>query len=238
MTMTTRFPSKAPGATITLEFDFSDQATAVTSPTLAISLHEGTDDAPLSLEQVGALTIAGAVVYARVTAGLDDVAYGLSCTANNGDDVLVIDAILPVQSRPLADSDPTVYLSREEFEQRFGLEEIEGLLADGNSYAQAERDAAGLIDGYLASRYTLPLASAPLMVKGWAADITRFKLWDERAPEEVRKRYEDALTQLKQVAQGVITLPPGTDGTKPSAGLVLAGYSNERVFTSETLCGY
>ena len=131
------------------------------------------------------------------------------------------------------------YCTTSHFNEAFGASELADLTGeDAHTFARAEADAAGIIDGYLASRYTLPLAVAPTMVIGWALDITRYRLWDERAPEEVRRRYEDALGQLRDLARGLISLPPGTDGTPASAGLGFDGYCADRVFTAETLADF
>lgn len=127
------------------------------------------------------------------------------------------------------------YISRSEFEKRFGEAELSDL-TDENDFTRAASDAAALIDGYLSTRYSLPLASVPTIVVAWAADITRFKLWDDHAPEEVRRRYEDVMGQLAALAKGNIDLPPGTDGTEAGiSGANFGGYSAERVFTSDTL---
>lgn len=140
------------------------------------------------------------------------------------------------------------YIDRTGLEQRFGVAEIADLLdddnsgtesgAETNSLTRACEDAQNLIDGYLASRYTLPLVSIPALVTVWAADIARFKLWDEKAPEEVRQRYEDALAQLKLLSEGKIALPPGSDGMPAAPPIQFDGYSNCRVFTEDTLRGY
>lgn len=129
------------------------------------------------------------------------------------------------------------YITQAEFEKRFGESEL-AELTESTDFASVAADAASLVDGYLAARYTLPLASVPMIVKGWAADVLRFKLWDEHAPEEVRRRYEDALAQLKLVSTGVIALPPGSDGSPSTSGVTFGGYSAERVFTRDSLAGY
>ena len=129
------------------------------------------------------------------------------------------------------------YITRAEFERRYGEAELADLTEE-NAFNAASADADALIDGYLASRYTLPLSVVPSLVESWAADVLRFKLWDERAPEEVRTRYDDVLEQLKLLSQGLIALPPGADGTKPAGGLAVGGYSNDRVFTQSSLADY
>jgi phage gp36-like protein len=137
------------------------------------------------------------------------------------------------------------YITSAELRARFGEVEIDELADRLNLGAPDEAvidraiaDAGALIDAHLSGRYTLPLATTPDIVQSWAADIARFKLWDERAPEEVRNRYDDALAQLKLMAQGVINLPPDAEGVAPAAGVAFASYSADRLFTAEKLCGY
>lgn len=128
------------------------------------------------------------------------------------------------------------YIDQAGLQQRFGATEIADLAeSDAQAVARACSDATTMIDGYLAARYTLPLKSTPAMVVAWAADIARYRLWDEHAPEEVRRRFEDALAQLKLLSQGVIALPPGTDGAAVAQPLNFGGYSAARVFTADTL---
>ena len=131
------------------------------------------------------------------------------------------------------------YITKAQMVARFGEAEIEELIAaDADSFARAEAHASSVIDGYLASRYTLPLTSVPNLVQAWAADLTRYSLWDERSPEEVRRRQETALEQLKLLADGKISLPPGVDSTLPQISAAPAYYSAERVFTSDTLANF
>ncbi len=234
---TTRWKDKDPADIITVEFDFSADATAVTAPAVTIAVVAGTDADP-SLMLVGAPTVSGATVLQRIQGGVNGATYSLQCLAYNGDDRYSIEALLPVKVRPMLSALVPRYITETQFEQRFGVGETSDLLSNGASYAEAENDAASLIDGYLAARYTLPLVSVPMIVKGWAADITRFKLWDDHAPEEVRRRYDDALAQLKMVAQGTIALPPGSDGAPVTAPIAFAGYSSDRVFTSDSLAGF
>lgn len=132
----------------------------------------------------------------------------------------------------------TQYITETEFEARFGADEL-AQLSEATDFKAAATDASNTIDGYLATRYTLPLSSVPATVKAWAGDIARYRLWDDRAPEEVRRRYEDAIRQLEQLARGLFGLPPGADGVKPvGGGTSFAGFSAERTFTADTLRGF
>lgn len=130
------------------------------------------------------------------------------------------------------------YITDTDFEQAFGADELADLTGDGAEFAMVEANVTGLINGYIASRYALPLAAVPDMLKAWALDIVRFRLWDEQAPEEVRRRYDDAIAQLRDLARGLISLPPDASGVSPAAPLEFEGYGNERVFTADTLKGF
>lgn len=232
--MTIRWQDKDPIDVIVVEFDFSADAAAVTSPVITVTVAAGTDPDP-ELILVGSPTIDGAIVRQRIQGGVSGVEYALQCQADNGSDRYTIEALLPVLTRPVVSTATARYVSEAQFERAFGANELTDLLSGGAKYAEVENAAAGLVDGYLAAKYTLPLVVVPEMLRGWAADITRFRLWDEKAPEEVRRRYEDAIAQLRDLARGLIALPPGADGTPASSPLVFDGYANDRVFTQDSL---
>jgi phage gp36-like protein len=134
------------------------------------------------------------------------------------------------------------YLTSADLRTRFGAQEIDELsdplrtgTPDESVLTRAINDAGALADGYLAARYTLPLTYTPEMVASWCADIARYRLWDDQAPEEVRRRYEDAMSQLKLVSTGVIALPPDVNGDVPVNTSGMDYYSDARVFTADTL---
>lgn len=133
----------------------------------------------------------------------------------------------------------TVYLTAAEFDARIEEAEREELTnGDTAEFDRAENDAAGTIDGYISVRYTLPLLSTPAIVKKWATAIARFLLWDKRAPEEVRLRYEDAIKELQACAAGELNLPPEVLNVAAPTSISVAGYSATRVFTEDTLRDY
>lgn len=99
-------------------------------------------------------------------------------------------------------------------------------------------DAGGEIDGYLAGRYALPLATTPRILTTVACDIARYRLYDDRATEQVSKRYESAIAFLKLVAEGKVALGPDSADTPTPEGGGIAFTPPNRVFTRDTLSDY
>lgn len=96
---------------------------------------------------------------------------------------------------------------------RFGEEEItqrtdrvNAGTPDAAIAARALDDASAEIDGYLATRYQLPLPTVPAMLARIACDIARYRLWEDLASPEVRQRYEDARRLLESISRGVVSL--------------------------------
>jgi phage gp36-like protein len=73
---------------------------------------------------------------------------------------------------------------------------------------RALADAEAEIDGYLATRYELPLATVPPVLSRLAADIALYRLCDDDAmvTDERRRRYDDALSLLGRISSGVVSL--------------------------------
>jgi len=235
--MITRFSPIEPDEERTVAFEFGPGLTTVSAPTITVSLFSG-EDVDASTMLLGSPSVSGSTVLQRIRGRIDGNDYALECRVTSGLDAYTIDAILPVRARPVAPGLVARYCTEAQFAARYGDTELAELLAYGNGYASAENDAASLIDGYLASRYTLPLAYVPAVITGLACDIARFRLWGQRAPEEVRTRYEDALASLRDLASGKMALPPDATGTAAAPGVAFGGYSAERVFTAHTLAWF
>lgn len=94
-------------------------------------------------------------------------------------------------------------------------------------------DAAALIDGYLASRYTLPLTTVPLPLKRIAGDAARYYLMDDRATEEVSDRFEALKKLLQQIRDGKFTL--GAEDPAQTGSPAVSTHKPDRVMTSATL---
>jgi phage gp36-like protein len=122
-----------------------------------------------------------------------------------------------------------MYADRATFDLAFGVTEANELETPAvGRIAQALAMAIATADSYMAVRYVTPVDSAGAVLRHAVLDIARYTLWDDRAPEEVRLRYEDALKWLRDVAAGkaaVITatgaqatLISGADGTGGASG--------------------
>ncbi len=80
----------------------------------------------------------------------------------------------------------------------------DGVIADGISFS------SDLIDGYLRSRYTLPLLTVPHNLVGVACDIVRYRLYQDQPTDLVVERYTAALQWLRDIADGRVSLEVST----------------------------
>lgn len=110
---------------------------------------------------------------------------------------------------------------------------------DETRIAQALDEASGQMDVYFGSRYDVPVSglsdAQSAHLSQMCSDIARYRLWDDRASEEVRTRYEDALRFLEQVAAGKVHLGGGSGGS--SGGAKASIKSGTRLFTRDTQQG-
>jgi phage gp36-like protein len=105
------------------------------------------------------------------------------------------------------------YATQADLTDRFGELELaqltdrtNGAVIDTVVLGRALADADAEIDSYLATRYTLPLASTPVVITRLACDMTRYRLYDDGMHETVRVRYQDAVSLLKRLASGDVQL--------------------------------
>lgn len=109
---------------------------------------------------------------------------------------------------------------------------------DATVVDRALADTDAIIDGYLASRYALPLASTPALVLDLALAIAIYKLHIYRPDEKIEADYKDALSTLTLIAKGVVKLDlagvepetTGADGAQVT--------DRERPFTEDNMKGF
>lgn len=98
---------------------------------------------------------------------------------------------------------------------------------------QALEDAQSAVDGYLAGRYAMPLASVPPIVKRLACDMARYYLYDDNAPEAVQKRYDAAIAFFRDVSSGKASLDIAAAAQASTPGGTVQIVTSERVFSRE-----
>ena len=138
------------------------------------------------------------------------------------------------------------YATQADLVDRFGTPELaqrtnrtDGLTIDTVVLGRALDDADAEINGYLATRYSLPLPSTPVVVARLAADMARYYLYDDGVPATVRQRYEDAVSLLKRLANGDVQLAGITPvSAVGGSGNAIATRTPDRVFSAERLAGY
>lgn len=126
------------------------------------------------------------------------------------------------------------YATAQDLIDRYGEDELVHITdrlgsgqIDAAAVSGALADAEAIIDGYLAGRYPLPLASVPSNMVLLACTLARYQLWANRASEEIRKRYEDAIRYLERVASGSILLKMDASGLPdPVQGVSVSGGSS------------
>ena len=105
------------------------------------------------------------------------------------------------------------YATQQNMIDRFGQQELIELTDRNNTGAidatvlgQALSDANSEIDSYLSGVTVLPLATVPARLTKLAADIARYELYGARCTDQVRQRYQDAVSFMKQVVMGTASL--------------------------------
>lgn len=135
------------------------------------------------------------------------------------------------------------YATQTDLETAFGSSEIEQLTdraippagaIDATVVARAIDAADGEIDSYLATRYSLPLATVPNVLRDCAADIARYRLHDRGAPEIVEANYKARIAWLRDVAAGRASLGGISETLTPASAGLPEMTSGGRVFARET----
>lgn len=105
------------------------------------------------------------------------------------------------------------YATQAQLELRFGTDELMQLTDLNNLghidvavVAVALADADAEINSYLAGRYNLPLTQVSAELVRLACDIARYRLFDVRATEAVKVRYDDAIKKLRDIGKGLASL--------------------------------
>ena len=104
---------------------------------------------------------------------------------------------------------PTAYITRARLEALFSAAEIAAIAADTGADVAAVIAAANAeADAYVGAAVELPPAAAAIaLLEAPVADIVRYRLYRDAAPENARARFEDAVAFLRAIAAGKVALP-------------------------------
>lgn len=138
------------------------------------------------------------------------------------------------------------YASQQDIVDRIGAEsllQIAGTEADSSVLDEAAvykaiEDAEGLIDGYVGSRYPVPVSPAPTVLLRLAVDMAVYNLATSAGEltEDRENRYKAALKVLGDIARGLISLGAQTPATSTQGAAVIA--SSPRVFGRGAMGGF
>lgn len=136
------------------------------------------------------------------------------------------------------------YATQQNLIDRFGERELIELTdrsdpstgaIDATVVAKALADADAEIDGYLSSRYQLPLSPVPAKLERVAGDIARYYLYEDRVTDQVRARFSDAQQWLRDVASGKVSLGATSGGVAPTPADTVQFEPGQKVFAREDL---
>ena len=140
-----------------------------------------------------------------------------------------------------------MYITKQGMIDRYGEDEIKRITdrnrtgdIDDQVLNQALLDAQSEVDAYISSRYATPLTTITEAISRTTADIARYRLYDERCPENIRQRYKEAVEFLQAVSAGRATLGNGPEGQKlAGAGHLQTGKrKGQRTFSLDNLRDY
>ncbi|EBT8313111.1 DUF1320 domain-containing protein [Salmonella enterica] len=115
-----------------------------------------------------------------------------------------------------------MYASAQDMRDRY--ENIDDLLKlpgtddlNEKKLTQALNDAGALADSYLSAKYTLPLAVVPQVLVQHCCAIAFYYLCDQQPSDQARDRYREALTWLREVKNGGISIGVDETGSAPES---------------------
>lgn len=114
------------------------------------------------------------------------------------------------------------YAVRADLAQRYGADEIaqRETALDPGALDVILADTNAMIDGYLASGYTLPLVPVPVKLTQVACAIARYYLLGEAVMQRARDDFTDAVGWLKDVQNGVVVLQASAPVTEYAPSMV------------------
>lgn len=138
-----------------------------------------------------------------------------------------------------------MYATRDDLNAAFGPDMVERLAArhgvedDATTVARALSHAAGVIDGRLSVRFSLPLPVVPDVLRDIACDLTIARLASDAVglTDDLKRREDQAMTSLKAIAKGEMNLglPVAHQGERPQP---IVSSTGGKLFTRDRLRGF
>lgn len=120
----------------------------------------------------------------------------------------------------------------------YTLEEQEAAAQALANVERALRDAGNTIDGYISSRYQLPLSRVPAILELHCCQVARYFLYDDDATKQVESLYQASIKYLRDVSSGAADLGLTAVGTTAPASAGAEMVSSGRVFNRDTSKGF
>ena len=135
------------------------------------------------------------------------------------------------------------YVTQQDLIDRFGEAELVqvtdrtgGGVIDALAVSLAIGDINNRIASYLRGRYQLPIDPPPPELAAAAADMVRYRLYDDAPTDQVRQRHDDAMRFLREIAEGKAELDL-TTATATAGGDAPDFVSPDPTFTDDALGG-
>lgn len=111
---------------------------------------------------------------------------------------------------------------------------------DDDKVTKSIADADAEIDGYCGKRYLVPFSTVPNIIRKLSVDIAIYNLYARRkgAPEELEKRYNNAIRFLKDVAKGLASLGEDDPDGSPAESHKPDIDQSDRIFTRDKMKGF
>lgn len=107
-------------------------------------------------------------------------------------------------------------------------------IIDVTVLSQAIANASAEADSYVGAAYELPLPTVPAVLSSFVSDIARYHLYSAQPTDAVKARYERAVSWLRDVSRGVVSLGFSATEEQPETTIVVVS-TRPQVFSESLL---
>lgn len=111
-------------------------------------------------------------------------------------------------------------------------------VVDAGVVDAAIADTDALIDGYVARRYVLPMATTPPLIASLALDVAIYKLHVFEPNPKIVEDYKAAMRSLQAISDGSIRLPVDGAEASGSGSSGARTTDRDRPFTADSMKGF